>query len=53
MRRFESEPLAPRTYTRNWDGRNEGGELVGSGVYYYVLETDYARAVKTLALIRE
>jgi len=36
-----------------WDGRNQAGERVDSGIYYYVLEVDGARATKTLAVVRE
>jgi hypothetical protein len=46
-------PRAARRYLWEWDGRNQEGELVASGLYYYILETSAERAVKTLALIRE
>ena len=46
-------PRAARRYLWEWNGRNQNGELVASGLYYYVLETNAERDVKTLALIRQ
>jgi hypothetical protein len=42
-----------RTHRETWDGCNQDGEPVGSGIYYYVLETDQAKAARALALVRE
>ena len=53
VRRYDLGRLAARTYTRTWDGRNADGELVGSGIYYYMLQTAGKRAVRTLAVLRE
>ena len=36
-----------------WDGRNRHGDLVSSGIYYYMLRSDAHRATKRLAVIRE
>ena len=33
-----------------WDGRNEAGELVSSGVYFYQMRTDSFRAMKKLVV---
>lgn len=44
---------AARTHTEEWDGTNESGALVGSGIYYYVLEGDGFRASRALAVVRE
>ena len=35
-----------------WDGRNSAGKLVGSGIYYYLLEANSQKAVRTLAVVR-
>jgi hypothetical protein len=35
-----------------WDGRNEEGEYVTSGVYLYIFRTDRATEVKKIAVIR-
>ena len=37
VRRLVDELAAPGFYTAAWDGRNERGERVASGVYYYQL----------------
>lgn len=36
----------------NWDGRNDRGETVSSGVYFYRLVTDYKSLTRRMALIR-
>ncbi|MBM3279819.1 MAG: hypothetical protein FJY95_17320 [Candidatus Handelsmanbacteria bacterium] len=41
-----------RTYTEFWDGTNEAGEPVGSGIYYYVLEGEDFSASRALAVVR-
>ena len=46
------ESLSARTHNWAWDGRNGKGELVASGTYYYLLQTEDRDAVKTLAVIR-
>ena len=38
MRRLVDELAAPGFYTAAWDGRNERGKRVASGVYYYQLQ---------------
>ena len=50
---FDLGQLAPLEYVQAWDGRNQSGELVGSGLYYGVLETSVGKAVRTLAVVRE
>ncbi len=35
-----------------WDGRNERGELVSSGVYFYTLKADEFSATRRLALLK-
>jgi len=46
------ENLPPRTYVQPWNGTNQRGEIVGSGIYYGVLETDGRRIARTLAVTR-
>jgi len=53
VRRFDLGPLAPRAYSHAWDGTNSEGQLVGSGIYYYVLETDQGEARAAVALVRD
>lgn len=47
------DPDNANSYEVRWDGRNQNGDLVGSGIYYYLLESDSGRAMKRLAVIRE
>ncbi|MCC7264798.1 MAG: hypothetical protein IT369_19955 [Candidatus Latescibacteria bacterium] len=53
VRRYDLGQRAARAYTQAWDGRNEAGELVGSGIYYGVLQTPQGSARRTLALLRD
>lgn len=49
----DSTAVASRTCSKAvWNGQNQDDRPVGSGVYYYVLETDQARAAKSLAVVR-
>ena len=53
VRAFDLGTKAARVYSSDgWDGRNSAGELVGSGIYYYVLEADGECAVRTMAVVR-
>ena len=36
-----------------WDGRNAAGNLVASGIYHLLLETDGIAAKRTLAVVRD
>jgi len=36
----------------HWDGRNEFGEPVASGVYYYAVQVGSQRAVRHLVVMR-
>ena len=38
VRRLVDELAAPGLYTTSWNGRNQRGEQVASGVYYYQLQ---------------
>jgi hypothetical protein len=54
VRLFDLGRRAPGTYQDvSWDGRNQYGDFVGSGIYYYVLEADGNRATKRLAVVRD
>ena len=53
VRRFDLGSRAPRAYTHAWDGANQEGTLVSSGIYYYVLESDQGTARRTLAVVRD
>jgi hypothetical protein len=40
-------------YTRRWDGKNEEGRLVDSGVYFVALEAGPYRKVRRIAVLRK
>ena len=35
-----------------WDGRNENGELVASGTYFYELSTPSSRQLRRMVIIK-
>lgn len=43
---------APGEYQVRWDGRDDSGQLAGSGIYIYRLETDYYTAAEKMTLVR-
>ncbi len=47
-----SKPHEPGYYTVTWDGTNNSGHQVGSGVYFYVVKAGEHRAVKKMVLLR-
>jgi hypothetical protein len=52
VRRFDLGPRAARAGEVAWDGRDQHGALVASGVYFYVLEAGAFRAAKPSAVVR-
>jgi len=44
--------LQPAAYSLVWDGRNDAGTAVSSGVYMYILETDNFREVRKMTLLK-
>ena len=41
-----------RQKAAHWDGRNHTGELVGSGIYFYILEAGDFRATRQMSVVR-
>ena len=41
-----------RTKAAYWDGRNESGEAVASGVYFYQLQTDHFSAMRKMVILK-
>jgi hypothetical protein len=39
-------------HTVIWDGKNESGQNVSSGVYFYVLSTDFGKTTQRMTLLR-
>ena len=47
-----NEELAPGVYRRSWDGRTSSGMQVGSGVYFYKLNTPGFSDLKRMILLK-
>ena len=47
-----NEPLEAGTYQVTWDGLNENGNQISSGIYIYNLKTESFSATKKMMLIR-
>lgn len=47
-----AEPRVAGDHIINWDGRNDSGKSVSSGVYFYSLEMGNFRQVKKMVLLR-
>jgi len=52
VRRLFSQPLPPGDYEYRWDGRNEAGNAVGSGVYFYRMWVGSRSQSRKLVLVR-
>jgi hypothetical protein len=44
--------LEPNRYSAHWDGTNQAGERVASGIYFYKMQSDQFSAVKKMAVIK-
>ncbi len=44
--------VAAGTHTVRWDGRDDNGNVVASGVYFYKLTADGKTAAKKLTLLK-
>ncbi len=53
VRRFDLGARSGGKYTKRWDGTNQDGALVASGLYHYVLEAAGQHRRASLALIRD
>ncbi len=47
-----NEPLSPNSYTVKWNGRNEFGQTVPSGVYLYILKSEYFVESNKMILVK-
>ena len=52
VRRFDLGSRSARRHSVRWDGTNDDGSLVSSGIYYAVLQADGVQRRKPLAVIR-
>ena len=48
----DKETLEPRRYRREWNGRNEAGQLMAAGVYFYRLDTDRTSETRRMMLVK-
>ena len=46
----ESKPKGNWSVT--WDGRNDTGELVGAGIYFYLLRVNEVKKTKKMVLLK-
>jgi len=52
VRKLVSEKRLPGSYAIEWDGRNDDGNAVSSGIYYYRLKVDGRSKTRKMLLIR-
>lgn len=52
IRTLMNEELSPGDYSLHWDGKTDQGGKVGSGVYFYRLESGEFRTTKKMVLIK-
>jgi hypothetical protein len=52
VRRWVQQSAVPGTYSVLWDGRNQRGDRVASGVYYYQLVVGRARRARRLVVLK-
>jgi flagellar hook assembly protein FlgD len=52
VRTLVDEEKGPGYYTVTWDGRNEEGNEVPSGVYFYRIEANDFRATRRMVLMK-
>jgi hypothetical protein len=49
---LKDERMQPGPSVVNWDGRNQTGERVSSGVYFYAMEADQYKATKKMLVVK-
>jgi flagellar hook assembly protein FlgD len=52
VRTLVNEVKDAGAYAAVWDGRNNGGAAVASGIYFYKMETAGFNATKKLVMLR-
>ena len=52
VRTLVSGPLKAGLHTVRWDGTNNDGKSVASGVYFYSLKADTYESTKKMVLVR-
>ena len=51
IKTFINEEKEPGSYTLHWDGRNENGDLISSGIYYYRLLLDKKTIIRKMIVL--
>jgi flagellar hook assembly protein FlgD len=49
---LKDDEMAPGRYVATWDGRNQAGEGVSSGVYFYSMEAEKYKATKKMLVVK-
>jgi hypothetical protein len=49
---IDAKEMPAGSHVWEWDGRNDGGARVGSGVYFYYMETPQYRSTKRAVILR-
>ncbi len=52
VRKLVDDVLAPLTYRREWDGRDDRGKLVAAGIYFYQLQSGKFSSAKRMIFLR-
>ncbi len=52
VRHYSLENQSPGEYQIQWDGLNNKGEMVQSGIYFYRLQTAGGQMVKQMTLVK-
>ncbi len=52
VRTLVDEPKTPGNYEVNWDGKDEKGKEVSSGIYFYRLDTENYQKTKKMTLVK-
>jgi flagellar hook assembly protein FlgD len=52
MRTLVNDKMAPGYYQAVWNGKNDSGKSVGSGVYIYKFETQEYTQVRKMMFIK-
>lgn len=52
IRTLENNIRSPGIYRHIWDGRNDTGDTLSSGIYFYVLIVDNYYAIRKIVLLR-
>lgn len=52
IRGLVDEDYAPGAYQIRWDGKNDDGDRVASGVYIYIIKAGSKTEVKKIAVIK-